>query len=738
MLRSEAESGRNRGVPVIVERVENLKGDYSLETGSEFVMVIPHDNHEFLWIFDANVLAKEDAEKLSNQFFTFLKGIASNPSNNIYDLPILTDEEQNQLIFEWNNTNIRYPNTKCMHELFMEQAHRTPESIAVIYNDRQITYRELNDKSTQLAVYLRSKGVRVGDFVGIFMERSIDLMIGLLGILKSGGAYIPFDPIYPKDRISFMMEDSQLSALLTQSHLEKRFPDCQVQIIQLDSEWNEIDKLSETMIQENANHDEIEKPTPENLAYVIYTSGSTGKPKGVQVLHRGLTNFLCSMSKRPGLTSEDKILALTTICFDIAGLELYLPLINGGQVEILPTDMIGDGFLLKEKLENSNASIIQATPTTWQMLITAGWNAKKPIKILCGGEALSNDLAEKLLHRGQELWNLFGPTETTIWSSLCQVKASQKITIGRPIANTQMYILDSRRNPVPVGISGELHIGGDGVGAGYLNRPELTQDKFIPNPFHKDKSNKLYKTGDLARYLPDGSIEFLNRNDNQTKIHGFRIELGEIESVLRKHPDVRNVIVIVREYEHGNKKLVAYILPIDKEELVTPSELRKYLQENLPSYMLPSSFIFLETFPLTPNGKIDKHALSISCNRTTLKNTAMVPRTKNEELITEVWRAILQADEVGIHDSFFDAGGDSILLIQVLSKLKKIFPENNLTSVEMFKYPTIFSLSKYMCSGSKNHQEENKGYTRIEARTSSRTSRNRRSQLKQEFRKSVR
>ena len=729
-LLAEATSGRHFKPPIIIKRVDNFDKDYRLSAEEEFIMILAHKADSFFWIFDTNILTKENAQKLAERFDIFLKGIASTPNRKINSLPISSVEEKKMLITDWNDTKTDYPKSKCIHELFTDQARQSPESIAVIDENRQITYRELDDQSTKLASYLRSQGVQEGDFVGIFMGRSIDLMVGLLGTLKSGAAYIPLDPIYPKDRIAYMVEDSQLSILLTDSHLKNKLPEFEVPVVQLDHIWEEI-KRQDMEPSPSGN------PSPENLAYVIYTSGSTGTPKGVQITHRNLTNFLCSMSERPGIISKDKILALTTVCFDIAGLELYLPLLNGGQLEIPSADIIEDGFLLKEKLESGDATIIQATPATWQLLITAGWEGDSSLKILCGGEALSSDLAEKLNRRCRELWNLYGPTETTIWSSICKVKPNQKITIGRPIANTQMYILDKKLSPVLIGIPGELYIGGDGVGKGYLNRPELTKEKFIPNPIHPKASDKLYKTGDLARYLSDGNIEFLNRIDNQTKIRGFRIELGEIESILRKHPDVRDVTVIVREDEPGNKKLVAYIIPCSNKGLATPHEFRTYLQKSLPSYMHPSSFVLLEKFPITPNGKIDKNALPLSSSLRTanLESACAPPNTHTEKLIVRVWKEILGADQIGIHDNFFDAGGNSMLLTRSLSKLRKEF-QREFTSVDMLKYPTVFSFAQYINQGVQP-QEEAKETIRIQERTASRVLRNKRLQLKQTYRKST-
>ncbi|NMG06787.1 amino acid adenylation domain-containing protein [Brasilonema sp. UFV-L1] len=465
-------------------------------------------------------------------------------------------------------TEVDFSQTACIHQLFEYQAQQTPNSVAVIFEDKQLTYKQLNSLSNKVAHYLRTLGVGSQMLVGICVERSLHTIIGLLGILKAGAAYLPLDPVYPQERITLMLADAQVSVILTQSKLQGILDAAIVTqptiVVCIDSDWHEIDSQSD----ENP----VSGVTPDNLAYTIYTSGSTGKPKGVQIEHRSVVNFLTSMRHEPGMTAEDVLVAVTTISFDIAGLEIYLPLSVGAVLVLVSREVATNGELLKEELSRTNATIMQATPATWQMLLAAGWQGNKHLKILCGGEALTQKLASGLLTKCYSLWNMYGPTETTIWSTVYKVESKDApIVIGRAIANTQIYLLDQNLRhqtdpvkPVAVGVPGELYIGGMGVARGYLNRPDLTHERFIRDPFSGKPGTRLYKTGDLARYLSDGNIEFIGRIDNQVKIRGFRIELGEIEEVLRQHSAVREAVVICREDETDDKRLVAYVVPEDQ------------------------------------------------------------------------------------------------------------------------------------------------------------------------------
>jgi amino acid adenylation domain-containing protein/thioester reductase-like protein len=481
----------------------------------------------------------------------------------LMELSLMNSAQLQQLLAQWNHTEADYPAHLCIHQLLEAQVERTPDAVAVMFEDQSLTYRELNARANQLAHYLQTLQVGPEILVGICLERSLEMAIGLLGILKGGGAYIPLDPSYPQDRLALMIEDSQLPVLLTESSQLAKLPPHQAEVVCLDRDWEKIAPHSDQNSESGV--------TPDNLAYTIYTSGSTGKPKGVQVLHRGVVNFLASMSNAPGLTQNDVLLAVTTISFDIAALELYLPLMVGARIVLVTRDVAADAVKLMKALKHSGATVMQATPATWRMLLAADWEGSSTLKILCGGEAMPRDLANQLLERSASVWNMYGPTETTIWSAVHQVEPGDApVPIGRAIANTQIYIVDpewkgtgennSTSPLVPVGEPGELLIGGVGLARGYLNRPDLTAERFIPDPFSNESGARLYRTGDLARYLPDGTIECLGRLDHQVKVRGFRIELGEIESVLREHIAVQEAVVIAREDVPGDKRLVAYMV----------------------------------------------------------------------------------------------------------------------------------------------------------------------------------
>ncbi len=628
--------------------------------------------------------------RMSGHFQTLLEGIVANPKQRISALPWLTQAEKHQLLIDWNKTDAEYPQTQCVHQLFEAQVAKTPEAIAVTFEKQQLTYRELNRRANQLAHYLQSLGVQAEVLVGIYVERSIEMLVGLLGILKAGGAYVPLDPAYPIERLAFMLADSQVRVLLTQQDLVASLP-AQAQVVCLDKDWERISHESEANLINTASLD--------NLAYVIYTSGSTGKPKGVQIQHRSLTNFLLSLRQTPGLSEQDTLLAITTISFDIAALELYLPLIVGAKIVLVSREVAADGLQLLAKLNQAGITVMQATPATWRLLLSAGWKSSNHLKIFIGGEALPQELAHQLLNKGKTIWNLYGPTETTIWSSVFQVGVQEAIqtkgeSIGRPIANTQIYLLDQYLQAVPIGVSGELHIGGAGLARGYLNRPELTAEKFIQNPFSDDSDARLYKTGDLARYLPDGNIEYLGRLDHQVKLRGFRIELGEIEAVLVQHPEVHEAVVIIREVQPGDKRLVAYLVPTKAQE-VMPKTLRQFIKEKLPDYMVPSAFVKLEAMPLTPNGKVDRRALPLPDMLGGIETDFVSPRTPIEEVLAAIWAEILKVEKVGIHDNFFELGGHSLLATQVISRLRDAF-EVELPLRELFESPTIANFSKHI------------------------------------------
>ncbi|WP_414582659.1 amino acid adenylation domain-containing protein [Scytonema sp. PCC 10023] len=638
--------------------------------------------------YNTDLFNADTVTRMLGHFQTLLESIVRNPEQRIWDLQLLTPSEVRQLLVEWNDTKTDYPQDKCIHQLFEEQVEKTPSDIAVVFEDQQLTYRELNNRANQLAHYLQQVGVKPDVIVGICVERSIEMVVGLLAIMKAGGAYMPLDPAYPKERLAFTLSDSQVSVLLAHTHLVDDLPPHSAQLVCIDTDRTAFaDYISENV---------VSNVIPEDLAYVIYTSGSTGKPKGVQIPHSAVVNFLSTMRQIPGLAKEDILLSVTTLSFDIAALELYLPLIVGARLVLVNREVTTDSNQLLKQLVSNDVTVMQATPATWRMLVAAGWQSKNTMKILCGGEALDSSLAYQLLERGQEVWNLYGPTETTIWSAVQKVNYQEQqqgvSSIGRPIANTQFYILDPHQKLVPVGVPGELHIGGLGLARGYWNRPELTKEKFIPSPFESGK--RLYKTGDLARYLTDGKIEFLGRIDHQVKIRGFRIELGEIEALLEQHPQVRKTVVVAREDIPNDCRLVAYV--VTHETTLSVNELRDFLKKKLPEYMLPSAFVVLDALPLTPNGKVDRRALPAPDNlRPELTAAFQAPQSEIEKTIAQIWQEVLHLDKLGIHDNFFDLGGHSLLMLQVNNKLRAIL-QRDISVVTMFQNPTIHSFAQYL------------------------------------------
>ncbi|HVQ32095.1 MAG TPA: amino acid adenylation domain-containing protein, partial [Vicinamibacteria bacterium] len=629
------------------------------------------------------------AERLASHLEILLAGVVEDPRRRVSSLPLLTPSERQQALLAWNDTDAPYPQA-CVQELIGAQAARTPTRTAVVCGDRTLSYGDLERRSTQLARRLVRQGVTEGSLVGICMERSLEMVVGLLGVLKAGAAYVPLDPAFPQARLVHMLDDARLPLVLTQSELVDALPRTGVPRLFLDRH--------EVLEVEGDEGDALPTGSLDGLAYVIYTSGSTGRPKGVEVGHRGLTNFLCSMRNEPGLTETDVLVSVTTLSFDIAGLELYLPLLAGARLVVARRDVAQDGRQLASLLRDSGATVLQATPATWRMLEASGWEGDAKLRVFCGGEALSRDLARTLLSRGEALFNLYGPTETTIWSTVERVSvADRPVPIGRPIANTTLYVLDERLQPSALGVPGELYIGGDGVARGYLGRPELTAERFVPDPFAGQGGRRLYRTGDLVRRLSDGRLEYLGRQDDQAKIRGFRVELGEIETALTQHPFVEAATVVARDDSSGQKRLFAYFVA-RADRAPSATELRAFLGERLPAYMVPSGFSRLDALPLTPNGKVDRRALpAIAPARSGLG--ALVPaRTPIEAELVAVWRDVLRVPELGVHDSFFELGGHSILATQMVSRVRDSLGVE-LPVRRVFETPTVAGLAEWLTLG---------------------------------------
>jgi amino acid adenylation domain-containing protein len=599
-------------------------------------------------IFNTDVFDVATARRMIGHWHTLLEGIVADPSCRVSELPLLTEDESRQLA-GWNATNADYPRQSCVHELIAAQASRAPDAVAAVFGDELLTYGELEQRANRIAHRILATRAS-GSLVAICAERSLDMLVGMLGILKAGAAYLPLDPHHPPDRLAFVLEDSGAPVLLTQRQLLPSLPHHRAEVICLDDSFvDQPDTAPAAPV------------SPDNLAYVLYTSGSTGRPKGVCVHHRALVNFLTSMARLPGMSKTDTIVAITTYAFDIAAVELWLPLITGARTVIAPQEVASDGRRL-----------MQATPATWQMLIDAGWSGRPGLVALCGGEALPPRLANALIDRTAVLWNMFGPTETTVWSTIAAVQRGDGITIGRPIANTTVHIVDRRLHPVPVGVTGELLIGGDGVARGYLNRSELTAERFVADPFSTDPGARLYRTGDLARHCVDGNIEYLGRLDHQVKIRGHRVECGEVEAVLADHPAVAEAVVVAREDEDGRgQRLVAYIVPAGGG---APGlgEPRAHLRSRLPDYMVPAAFVTLDALPLTPNGKVDRKALPPP-EWKPVSTTPVAPRTAVEERLAGIWARILHVDPVGVNDDFFELGGHSLLAVRLLVEVEREF-----------------------------------------------------------------
>ncbi len=636
--------------------------------------------------YNSDLFDEATMSRMAAQLNTLLTGIVANPEQRIADLPLLPEAERKLVLDEFNATRAEFPQGQCLHQLFEEQVERTPDATALVFDTERLTYRELNRRANQLAHHLRELGVGPETFVGVCMKRSTPMIVALLGILKAGGAYVALDPEYPRERLAFMRQDSNMLALLTQQSLvnELSLAKGSGKIICLDTDWDAISRESD-----------LNPPgagSANNLAYVIYTSGSTGRPKGVAIEHH---SPVVLMHWARGVYSDEElsgVLAATSICFDLSVFEIFVPLSWGGKVILAENALALPNLPARQEVR-----LVNTVPSAITELLRVRGVASSVQTVNLAGEPLTARLTQQIyaLPHIRKVYDLYGPSEDTTYSTFTLRRPDGPATIGRPLANTQVYLVDRHLRPTPLGVPGELCISGEKLARGYLNQPELTAQKFIPNPFSSQPGERLYRTGDLARYLPDGNIEFLGRMDHQVKIRGFRIELGEIESVLSKHPAVRETVVLAREDAPGEKRIVAYVVG-HPGQTVTVSELRTHLKEKLPEYMVPSAFVQLPALPLTPNGKLDRKALPVPDGaRPELGAAYTAPKGEVESTLVEIWQKLLRVDRVGVNDNFFDLGGHSLLVVQAHSKLCEAI-HREVPIIEMFKRPTISLLAEYL------------------------------------------
>ena len=655
-------------------KTETAKLDLSLnmyETDSGLVGNFEYNTD----LFDETTIAR-----MADHFASLLSGIIANPEQPISQLPLLTPAEREQILFEWNNTQTEYPQNLCFHQLFAEQAKKTPDAVAVVFQEHKLTYNELNRQANQVAHYLQKLGVKPESKVGLCVERSPEMIIGMLGILKAGGAYLPLDPTYPTERIEFMLSDSQVNILLTTKKTKSQLPQLPTQIIYLDAD----ELAQESSVNPNS------KLTVNNLAYLIYTSGSTGTPKGVLVTHEGLVNLTQDKIRACQVKANSRILQFFSLSFDASIPEIVMALGSGAALYLETKNNLLPGQELWEFLRQQAITHVTLPPSALAVLPSTELPDLE--MVLVGGEAPTPKLISQW-SQGRLFINAYGPTETTVNASMVQCgNGKDLLPTVRPAANKQLYILDPNLQPVPVGVPGELHIAGVGLARGYLNRPAKTAATFIPNPFSNEPGSRLYKTGDLACYLGDGRIQVLGRLDGQVKIRGFRIELGEIEALLTQQLGVRESVIIAREDQPGNKRLVAYIVT-DAENKPRISNLRKAIAEKLPKYMMPSAFVTLDRLPLNPNGKLDRQGLPApDTARPELEAEFVAPSTATEKILAEIFAEVLEVEQVGVNDNFFELGGHSLLATQLVARLLKAFAAE-VSVIDLFEASTVAALA---------------------------------------------
>lgn len=659
------------------------------------------DGMKIEFVYNTALFEAASIARMAANYLTVLEAAVADPARRVSELPLLAPAERDLLLSAWNDTARDYTRNRCIHQFVADHAALTPDAVALACEGEYLTYAQLNRRANQLAHRLKRMGVGPDVPVAICVERSLEMVVGLLGILKTGGAYVPIDPTYPRERLLFLLQDSSAALLITQAAI---FDGEAVAAMNIRSPILFLDRDAAEIDAEPADEVATET-TSENLAYIIYTSGSTGTPKGVKIRHRSLVNLLEGVHPRLNIGREDVWTVFHSYSFDLSVWEIWSPLFSGGKLVVVPYRMTQDAAEFRQLLERERVTVLNQTPSFMRQLLQLEGFGRDDVAlalrlVICGGEALPQELAEQLLARNFTVWNFYGPTEATVWTVINPVEqaASPKgiVPIGAPIANARVYILDRFLQPVPIGVKGELHIGGECLAQGYFRRPELTAEKFIADPFSEKGGARLYKTGDMARWLPNGKIEYLGRIDFQVKVRGFRIELGEIESVLAEYPGVAGNVVVVREDTPGDQRLTAYVVCDPACEI---EALRRFLRERLPFYMVPLAFVVLEKLPLTPNGKIDRKHLPLPEHAGALARSSEFcqPRSEVEEKIAKIWREELRLENIGIHENFFDAGGYSFLLVKVCNRLRELF-EREIKVVDLFQYPTIAAFAAFVAN----------------------------------------
>jgi amino acid adenylation domain-containing protein len=676
--------------PEAVPRVSTLAAQHELGTGTskfDLTLFIGESEHGLhgLIEYSTDLYEAESIRRFCGHYATLLQGIAANPDERISRLPMVTEAERHQIVVEWNETT-ELPLPPVLPEWIEAQVRRTPDDVAVVFERETLTYGELDRRATRLAHALRRLGVSADVLVGVLVERSLDMVVALVGIMKAGGAYLPLDPSFPRERLAYMVDDSGMRVLVTHRGLDQAVGVRSSSVVYLDGDQQDDGEQS-------FDAASLSPCSPEQLVHVLYTSGSTGKPKGVAIPHSALVNLLRVVQRNLEFGPNDTLLAISTLSFDLTGLEVFVPLVSGGRVVIASREDVIDPERLARRISDSGCTVMQATPTTWRALVNAGWQGVPHLQIITGGEPLPADLAHALLARCGKLWNMYGPTETTIYCTYLLVTAPPTgiTSIGRPMANTQIYPLDAHQNLLPVGVPGELYIGGVCLAREYLHRAELTRERFVPNPFAP--GTRLYRSGDVGRWLPDGRVEWVARADFQVKVRGFRIEPGEIEATIARHPAIREAVVIAREDTPGAKRLVAYFVAPEAPADVV-DELRTLIRTTLPDYMMPARFVSLESLPRTANGKVDRKALPApTAEDGALSGTAVPPRTPTEAAVMQVFCEVMERSDFGVLQSFFDLGGHSLMAARLMSRLRSV-ARVDLPLRMLFERPTVAGLAE--------------------------------------------